>query len=57
MIIEEIIEIKNKQYRHVYSNENKYILQKETGTIYHDAIDLINSSFSYEETDIPFEEE
>ena len=41
-----------------YSDENKYIMQMDTGIIYEDAVDVENSPHTYEETDeiINFEE-
>lgn len=41
-----------------YSDENKYIMQIDTGIIYEDAVDVENSPHTYEETDeiINFEE-
>ena len=48
MIIEEILS--ETLIKH-YSDENKYILQKETGIKYEDAVDLIPCRYTYEETD------
>ena len=41
-----------------YSDENKYIMQMDTGIIYESAVDVENSPHTYEETDeiINFEE-
>ena len=41
-----------------YSDEDKYIIQIDTGIIYEDAVDVENSPHTYEETDeiINFEE-
>ena len=41
-----------------YSDENKYIMQMDTGIIYEDAVDVENSPHTYEEIDeiINFEE-
>lgn len=41
-----------------YSDENRYIMQMDTGIIYEDAVDVENSPHIYEETDeiINFEE-
>lgn len=49
MIIEKIITINSKEYKLTYSNDHKKILQKETGIIYDDALDDINSNYTYEE--------
>lgn len=40
-----------KLYR-TYSDENKYILQIDTETLYEDAVDVEDSPHTYEETDI-----
>jgi ubiquinone biosynthesis protein COQ9 len=40
-----------------YSDENYYIRQIETGAIYSEAIDVENSSYTYEETDKLIEKE
>lgn len=40
-----------------YSDENYYIKQTQTGNIYEEAIDIENSLYSYQETDIQFSEE
>ena len=40
-----------------YSNQNLKIKQIETGNIYDEAIDVEDTSFNYEETDILIEEE
>lgn len=53
MIIVE--EIDNRERR--YSDKNVMLLQKETGKIYVDAVDVIPCKYTYEETDIPIENE
>lgn len=53
MIIQEVLE-DGKRVRH-YSDINMHILQKETGIIYEDAIDITPCVYTYEETDIPIE--
>lgn len=53
MIIQEIQIIKNKEYRYTYSDLGKLLLQKETGIIYYDALDVIESNYTYEEIDAP----
>lgn len=40
-----------------YSDENYYIKQTQTGNIYEEAIDIENSLYSYQETDIQFSED
>ena len=55
MIIEKIEIINNIEYKLTFSNNHKKILQKETGFIFDDALDDINSNFTYEELDIDAE--
>ena len=55
MIIEEYVE-DGQRIRH-YSDQNMMIRQVETGIIYVDAVDVIPCQYTYEETDIPIEEE
>ena len=45
-----------KLIRH-YSDENKMILQLETGDLYGEAVDIVPCRYTYTETDIPIEEE
>lgn len=40
-----------------YSNLNVKIRQVETGAVYDDAADIIPCPYTYEETDIPIDEE
>ncbi|MEE0970500.1 MAG: hypothetical protein U0M06_14115 [Clostridia bacterium] len=40
-----------------YSDEGKQILQKETGIVYDEAIDIIPCRYTYEETDTYIVEE
>lgn len=56
MITQEQIEIKGKVFLHTYSNKYK-IRQIETGCIYDDAMDIIPCAYTYEETNIPLEDE
>lgn len=59
MIIKELYKTREdgvKLYRS-YSNENYYIEQIETDNIYEEAIDVENSLYSYQETDMQFSEE
>lgn len=53
MLIEEL---RDDRVYH-YSDENMMIRQIETGILYVDALDTIPCKFTYEETDIPIEEE
>ena len=53
MLIEEMIS--ETLVRH-YSDEGFKVLQKETGILYDDAVDVIPCRYTYEETDIPIEE-
>ena len=54
MLIEE--QISETLVRH-YSDDNKYILQNETGIKYVDAVDIIPCRYTYTETDEDIEEE
>lgn len=54
MIVKEFLKLRNdgvKLYR-TYSTEDFRILQKETGKVYDEAIDIENAPYTYEETDI-----
>ncbi len=55
MIIVEEIDKSTRERR--YSGKNVMLLQKETGKIYVDAVDVIPCKYTYEETDIPIENE
>lgn len=57
MIKTEIITINNKQLKKTYSDNNKYIKKVGTEKLYSEAIDLLDSSFEYIETDIDIKEE
>ena len=59
MIIKEFYKTRNdgvNLYR-MYSNESCYIKQNETGNIYEEAIDIENSLYTYQETDMKFSED
>ena len=59
MIIREFYRIREdgvNLYR-TYSDENYKIKQIQTGIIYDEAIDVEDSIYTYEETDIPIEQE
>jgi len=57
MIQQEIKIINNIEYKYTYSDNDKKILQKETGIIFDDALDTINSNYTYEELDIKLDKE
>lgn len=54
MIIEELIE--EGRVKH-YSDAGMMIRQIETGILYEDAVDILPCRFTYEETDVPIEDE
>jgi hypothetical protein len=59
MIIKEFYRKRNdgvNLYR-TYSNDNKYIRKIGTDEIYSEAIDIEDSFYNYEETDIPLSED
>lgn len=53
MIIVEDLETRERRY----SDQHVYIRQIETGALYEDAVDVIPCKYTYEETDIPIENE
>lgn len=53
MIREELLN-EGKLVRH-FSDDNKMILQVETGVEYSEAVDVVPCRYAYEETDIPIE--
>lgn len=53
MIVEEMID---GRVRH-YSDVGMMIRQQPTGILYEDAVDVVPCRFTYEETDIPIEED
>ena len=57
MIIQEIVTLNNRQFKHTYSSDNKYIKQVETGAIYNEAYDVPQRDFNYTETDVFLTEE
>ena len=57
MLITERIVIGGITYMHNYSDEDMHILQTDTGIIYEDAMDPVDTTHTYEETDIPLEDE
>lgn len=56
MIKTEIITINGKEYVHTYSDRNMQIRQNDTGAMYDDAIDPVDSGRTYTETDEPIAE-
>ena len=52
MIQQKIKIIDNIEYKLTSSDCGKKILQKETGIIYDDALDTVDSTWTYEETDL-----
>lgn len=58
MLITEIIIIDNQEYIHNYSDNGHYIIRND-GVEFTDAIDLINSGYTYIESDklIPEQED
>ena len=57
MINTEEISIDENTFIHTYSDKGLKIRQVNTGAVYDDAVDILNSGYTYEETDIPIEEE
>ena len=59
MIIQEIVTINDKQFKHTFSDANYYIQKEGTEEIYAEAFDTPTSAFTYVETDkqIPHEDE
>lgn len=53
MIIQQIQTINNNEYIYTYSDQGKKLLQKETGIIYYDALDVSPLIYTYEEIDTP----
>ena len=53
MIIEEPIESRVRRY----SNQKVKLRQAETGVLYDDAVDIVPCPYTYEETDIPIDEQ
>ena len=55
-IVTEKIKIGKREFMHHYSDRDMQIRQVETGILYSDAIDLVESTYTYDETDIPIED-
>lgn len=58
MIVQEIVTIQDKQFKHTFSDANYYIQKEGTEEIYAEAFDVITSTATYIETDkqIPHDE-
>ena len=59
MIVQEIVTINDKQFKHTFSDTNYHIQKEGTEEIYAEAFDVMTSEFTYVETDkqIPHEGE
>ena len=59
MIVQEIVTIDDKQFKHTFSDANYYIQKEGTEEIYAEAFDVMASTATYVETDkqIPHEED
>ena len=55
MIIKELLPTENRIYQ--YSDANVKVRQIETGIVYDSAMDIYPCPYTYEETDIPIDEE
>ena len=55
MICTENVTIRGENYIRTYSDENKFIIQNETGAKYMEAIDVADNPYTYTETDEVFE--
>lgn len=55
MIRTENVTIRGENYIRTYSDENKFIIQNETGAKYMEAIDVADNPYTYTETDEVFE--
>lgn len=53
MIIQEIVTIGDRQFKHTYSDANFYIQKEGTEKIYAEAYDAVDSTATYVETDKP----
>ena len=53
MIIVELVDNDTRERR--YSDKNVKLIQKETGILYDDAVDVIPCKYTYEESDEPIE--
>lgn len=53
MIVQEIVTIQDKQFKHTFSDANYYIQKEGTEEIYTEAFDVMDSTATYIETDKP----
>ena len=51
MLIEEHIVIDGRELLKHYSDNNKYIIQVDTGIKYADAVDILNTTHTYRESE------
>ena len=51
MLIEETIVIDNRELLRHYSDNNKFIIQVDTGIKYAEAVDILNTTHTYRESD------
>lgn len=51
MIIQEIVTINNRNLKHTYSSDNKYIKQIETDVVYTQVYDTLKRNYTYIETE------
>ena len=57
MIITEKVTLNDKEFIYNYSDEGFYMQKQGTDEVYSDAYDLLDSNYTYVETDIPIESE
>lgn len=58
MVVQKIYTVGSIELRKTYSDDNKYIVQVETGNVYQEAIDPLDSTHTYieSENDLPTEQ-
>lgn len=56
MIRTAIRTIRDTEYRYTWSDDDMMIRQDQTGTLYEDAYDTLDSEFTYTETDTPVDD-
>lgn len=56
MIVTEMIELNNRDFKKTYSDENFYIQKVGTDEIYSEAIDIPTANYEYIETDKKIED-
>lgn len=57
MLRQETIQINGKDFIHTWSDTNMQIKQIETNILYSDAIDISPCPYTYEESNIPIDEQ